>query len=140
MREQQDVAVEGARACDNPINSRAHLLGRLATGAAVAEDQPARLDLVNFLWRFSLVFAVVPLPKAGADDHVWGEPRQFAGLLRGLHCTAKSESREISGENWPHPFRKPAAMVGQGDIGDPRVFATKAPLRLTVPNREDVHV
>src|SRR5215472_10799988 len=74
MREKQDVAVEGAGACDNPINSRAHLLGRLPTGTSVAEDQPARLDLVNFLGRFSLVFAVVPLHQVMVDDMFWPKP------------------------------------------------------------------
>src|SRR6516225_11135279 len=100
MREQQDVAIEGAGSRDNSIDPGAHLLGRLATGTSVAEDQPARRDLVNFLGRFSLVFAVVPLRQVRVDDHVLAKTRQFARFLCPLQWTAESKSREISGEDW----------------------------------------
>jgi hypothetical protein len=65
---------------------------------------------------------------------------EFAGLLRPLHWTGESKSREISGQDRPHPFRKPAAVVGQRDVRRAGVLATEAQLCLTVPYREDVHV
>ena len=140
MCKQQYVAIERTRASDNPIDPRAHLLGCLTTGTSVTEYQPARCDPVDLLGRLSFVFAVIPLRQVRVDDHVLAEACQFAGLLRALHWTAERKPGEIPGEDGPHPFRKPAAMVGQGDVGGPRVLATKAPLRLTVPDREDVHV
>ena len=140
VREQQNVAVEGASARDNPIDPCANLLGRFATRAAVSEDQPARRYLVDLFGGLALVLAVIPLGQVRVDHHILAETRQFARLARPLHRAAEREPREISGKDWPHPFGDPAAMVGQRNVSRPRVLATKAPCRLTVPDREDVHV
>src|SRR3974390_3132142 len=122
--EQQDIAVAGARTRDYPIDPCANLLGGFATRAAVSEDQPTRRDLMDLLGRQSFVCAVVPFHQIRVDDHILTETRQFAGLSRPLHRAAESEPRKISAQYWPHPFREPAAAVGQRNVGCPRVLTT----------------
>ena len=75
VREQRDVAVDGAGPGYHPIDPGAHLLGRLAARASVPEDQPVRRDLVDLLRRQSLVHPVVPLDQVGVNDRLITEPR-----------------------------------------------------------------
>ena len=53
MGEDRDIALDGARPGDHPIGTGTHLLGRLAAGAAVAEDQPARREFFESASAFS---------------------------------------------------------------------------------------
>jgi len=129
-----------ARARDDAIDPSANLLGRFATWAAVSEDQPARLYLVDLFRGLAIVLAVIPLGQIGVNHHILAETRQFARLARPLHRAAERAPREISRKDWPQPFGDPAAMVGQRNISRPRVPAIEAPCRLTMPDREDVHV
>ena len=140
VREQQNIAAEGARACDNPIDPCANLLRRFATRAAVLEDQPARPYLVDLFGGLALVLAVIPLGEVGVDRHILAKTRQFARLARPLHRAAERAPREIFRKHRPHPFGEQPAMLGQRNISRPRVLATYTPCRLTVPDREDVHV
>src|SRR5262249_14958770 len=113
VREQQNIATEGARARDDAIDPSANLLGRFATCAAVSEDQPAPLYFVDLLRGLALVLAVIPLGQLRVDHHILTETCQFARLARPLHRAAERAPREISRKDWPQPFGDPAAMVGQ---------------------------
>ena len=74
------------------------------------------------------------------DDGLIAEARQLAGLSCPLQRAAENELKRIPGEYRPHPLRKPAAVIGQRDVGRPCVLPGKAPRRLPVPDREHVHV
>src|SRR6516162_7119894 len=95
---------------------------------------------MDLLGRHSLVFAIIPFHQVSIDNHLLAESSKFAGLSCPPHRTAEGAPRKISGKDWPHPFREPAAMIGQRDVRGPGVLATEAPLGFTVPDREDVHV
>src|SRR5262245_25388374 len=89
MREQNDVAVDRARAGYHPVHPRPDLLWRLAARASIRENQPARGDLVDLLRRQSLVLAIVPFDQVGVDDSLIAEARQLAGLSRPPHRAAE---------------------------------------------------
>src|SRR4029453_3705017 len=136
MREYCNVAADRAGTGYHSVDSLTHLFGRLATRASIAEDEPARRDLVDLIGSQSLVFTVVPLNQVGVDDHLIAEARQFAGLGCALQGAEKNEGKFRLGEYRSHPLRKPAAVVGQRDVCRPRMLPGKAPHRLAVPYRE----
>jgi hypothetical protein len=68
MRKQRNIAAHGAGTGYHSVDAGTNLLGRLATWAAIPEDQPARRDLVDLLGRQCLVVAVVPFDEVGVDN------------------------------------------------------------------------
>jgi hypothetical protein len=50
-RKQCDIAFSCVRSGDHSVHARSYLLRRLAAGASVPEDQPARRDLMDLLRR-----------------------------------------------------------------------------------------
>jgi hypothetical protein len=68
VREQRDVALDGARPGDHPIGSRTDLLRRFTARASIPEDEPARCLFVDLRGRQPLVLPVIPLDEVGIDD------------------------------------------------------------------------
>src|SRR4029450_13622041 len=91
MREQYDVAADGAGTCYHPVYARAHLLRRFAPGAAIPENQPTRGYLVDLVGRQAFVLTVVPLAEIGIAHHLPAEARQLARFSCALHGTAKND-------------------------------------------------
>src|SRR5215510_14555729 len=66
-REDQDVSVDGAHLRHHPVGAGPDLRGRLAVGAAVAEEVPVGALGVDVLARAALVAPVVPLEEIRVD-------------------------------------------------------------------------
>src|SRR5271165_380622 len=111
VREQDNIAVDGARPGDHPVDPRSHLLRRLSRRASVPEDNPARRDLTDLLRRLSLVVAIVPLDQISLGDRGITEACQFAGLSRAQHRAAKSEPEAMLGQDGSQSLRNTAAVV-----------------------------
>src|SRR5215469_9320654 len=58
--EQRDIALCCTRSRDHPVHPHTHLVRRLPTWAAIAENQPSGPAVVDLLWRQSFVLAVIP--------------------------------------------------------------------------------
>jgi hypothetical protein len=129
-----------ARPGDHPVHTGTHLFRRLTARASIPEGQRVRRNLVDLVRRQSFVLAVVPLDQVGVDHCLIAEAGQLAGLSCSLHRAAQNEPKRIPGEYRPHPLCKPTAVVGQRDVRRPCVLPGKAPRRLTVPDREHIHV
>ena len=119
MREQCDVAADGAGTGYHPVYARAHLLRCFSARAAIPENQPTRRYLVDLLGRQALVLTVVPLAEIGIDHRLLAEARQLARFSCPLHGAAKNDVKPSLGENRSHPLCKPAAIVGQRDVRRP---------------------
>ena len=114
MGEDHGIALDRPHPGDHPIDAGTHLLGRLAAGAAIPEDQPARRELADLLRRQPLIFAVVPLGQIGLDDRLAPEARDLAGLparRRGLTRTrAKASVASMGRRRWA--TRRPLSVRG----------------------------
>ena len=140
MREQRYVASLRPQPAYHSIDACTNLFRCLATRASMAEDEPARRDLVDLLGRQSLVLAVVPFNEVRVDNRLVPETRQLAGFSCALHRTAQNELKPSLSENRSHPLRMPAAIVGQRDVCRPGVLPGEAPYCFAVSDREHLHV
>ena len=140
VREQHDIAVDGARPDDHSVDPCSHLLRPLSSRASVSKDEPAWRDVMNLLRRQSLVVAIVPLDQISVDDRHITEACQFAGLSRASHWAAKSEPECIPGQDRLQPLRQPTAVVGQRHVSRSSVPTIEAPSCLAVSDHENVHV
>src|SRR5205814_8938020 len=59
---------------------------------------------------------------------------------RPLHRATEDERECLLGEHRPHSFGEPAPVVGQRNVGRSSVLPAKAPRRLAVSDREDIHI
>src|SRR5262245_37589508 len=79
-REDQHVSVDGAHLLYHPVGPGPDLRGRLAVGAAVAEEVPVGALGVDVLARAALIAPVVPLEEIGIDLRDVSEARALAGI------------------------------------------------------------
>ena len=132
----RDVTLHRTHSGNHSVHASTYVFRTFAARASIAKDQPAWCDLLDLVGRESLVPAVVPLDKVGVDDHVAGEACQFAGLSCSPQWAGKNKFKLPFGEDLSDPLRKPSAVIGQRDIGDPRVLSTQTPRGLPVADRK----
>jgi hypothetical protein len=138
MGEEQGVTVDRAKLGDHPVDPLADLSSRFALGHAVAPERPARPLLPDVDRRPALVGPVVPLHQLVALHCSVAETGEPAGL-RGAPERAREDEREVAvPERRANRLGLATALLGEGDVGAPRVLAGARPLGLAVPDDDDL--
>jgi hypothetical protein len=140
MRKQRNVAGGPARSRYNSIDAGADLLRHLPPWASIPKKQPIGPPFTDLSWGQSLVIAVVPFAQIGLGHGMRAKPGQFASLSRPSQRADENELECLSCKNRQEPLREPASIVGQRDISRARMLAAQAPRRLTMPDRENIHL
>src|SRR5215467_3475246 len=134
-REDQHVAVDGAHLRHHAVGPGPDLRGRLAVGAAVAEEVPVRALGVDVLARAPFVAPVVPLEQICIDLGQIAEAGPLAGVGRALKRAGEDPGELASLEATAQRVGLALACLGQGQVGQARVLAGQSPGRLTVPGK-----
>jgi hypothetical protein len=132
VAEEEDATAIGPEPGNHAVGAIAHRRERLAPGAAVAEEIPARPLAANVRGEPAFIFAIVPLHEVRGEPGDLGEARQLASPPRPLERADQNLGELDSREPSPELPRVILAPLGQREIGPSRVLARKRPRRLTV--------
>src|SRR5215208_7112322 len=138
VREDGAVAGERAKLFGHPVSPHTDLSSRLAAGDAAPPERPAWALLADLGRGSPLVVAVVPLAQVVPplrDVAVAGEPARLRSALEGaLQDESELPLAEVRAER----LRLLPPAVGERDVGAAGVLAGAAPLRLPVPDEDDL--
>ena len=138
MGEDQDIAGRGTDLVEHAVAAGGNVVELLAFGNTVAPEAPAGKLLSNLDGLAPLVGAVVPLHELVPLRCSLSEPRQAAGL-GGAHERARENDLEPTASQLSSQSERPLApALGQRDVGASGVLPAPAPLRLRMPDENDL--
>src|SRR5215212_1008208 len=138
VREQGRVAVEVAQLRNHGVDPGADSLRGLAARTAVAPERPGRAPLADLVCLEPFVLAVVPLDQLGAPLRLVREPGKAAGVYCALERARKNMLERALGEPAAKQLALLPPVVGQRDVGLAGVLTGNGPLRLAVPDEDDL--
>src|SRR3954469_5679016 len=123
VREDRDVASDGAKPLDDAVSTRTHVRCRLAARAAVAPYRPPWPRLADLRRCQALVVAVLPLAQIVDDVCGIAEPGEPARLRGSLQRTGQHGTELVGAQCGRHRTRSGLATGGEREIGRPGVSA-----------------
>ena len=138
VREEEHVAAHRCGLGEDPVCSVTHLGRVLAVRNAAGEKRPARDVVADLRRRAALVVAVVPLAEIVARLRLRAETGEPAGVGGPLERAREHELEVPTMQRSTDDLRLAATLIGQWDVGAPRVTERPAPLGLTVPDEDDL--
>src|SRR5262249_4040991 len=137
-REEQHFARQLPQAADNAVGPGRDLRDAFASWTAVAKNLPPRALLANFGRGPPLVLAVVPFDEVIVDDGPIAESGQLARPPRPLQRARENVIEGDAGKARTKSPRIAFAARRERQVGQPRMLARSAPLRLAVSGDIDL--
>ncbi len=137
VRDEQPAAAVCASALDQRVNAVTDFGRALAAWAAVGEEPPVGLGLLNLDRCDPLVLAVVPFRQLIGRLRVGTVAGQLAGLSGALQWARENVIELHPGKPLSGLTRLVAAILGQLNVAEPGMAAVKRPLCFAVAQQDN---